>query len=265
MHRLKFIIPNACTALSMLLGLASINTSIDGNYELAAWMILWAVLLDKLDGAAARLFDACSDFGARFDSYADFVSFGIAPAALFVFALRDPKVAAELVNPKWMMAAAGVYAVAVAVRLARFDTSSPPMGERVFYGIPTTVMGGVLSTGFLTFLKFDLSPELIAPMPFVLLGCAFAMISNIMLPKMQLRYGTFFNAFLLINVLFAYALGVSAVFHHPGSSFDLYPEVMFFQGVFYPSLGIIYCWFKPPKMEQEDTLEFTEEEAQVVT
>ena len=58
--------------MSLLLGLASIFQATEGKYELAAWMILWAVLLDKLDGASARLLDAGSEFGAQMDSFADF-------------------------------------------------------------------------------------------------------------------------------------------------------------------------------------------------
>ena len=81
----KYFVPNAFTALSMLFGLASMTMSAAGNFQLAAWMILWGVLLDKLDGTAARLMHASSEFGVQFDSFADFVVFGIAPAGLFYF------------------------------------------------------------------------------------------------------------------------------------------------------------------------------------
>ena len=72
----RYIVPNGFTALSMLFGFASIAASAEGSYVIAAWMIVWGVLLDKLDGTAARLLDACSDFGMEFDSFADFVVFG---------------------------------------------------------------------------------------------------------------------------------------------------------------------------------------------
>ena len=55
MNKLKFLVPNTLTAFSMLLGLASAYNSTQGHYDLAAWMILWGVLLDKLDGTSARL------------------------------------------------------------------------------------------------------------------------------------------------------------------------------------------------------------------
>src|SRR5690348_1045570 len=112
---LKYFVPNAFTALSLLLGLASVVCSAQGDFTLAAWMILWGTLLDKVDGSAARLLGATSQFGVEFDSFADFVSFGVAPAALFYFRLAG-------VVPRPLAAvAAGLHAVALAVRLARFN------------------------------------------------------------------------------------------------------------------------------------------------
>ena len=80
MNRLRYTIPNSFTSLSLLLGIASIVTSQIGELELAAWIIVWCGLLDVLDGLSARLLKATSDFGAEFDSMADLVSFGVAPA-----------------------------------------------------------------------------------------------------------------------------------------------------------------------------------------
>ena len=58
---LKYLVPNAVTALSLLLGLASVAASAHGEFEIAAWMVLWCTLLDKADGTAARLLDAIAD------------------------------------------------------------------------------------------------------------------------------------------------------------------------------------------------------------
>jgi len=79
-QQLRYLIPNGFTASSMALGITSAYLSAHDQFTLAAWMITWGVLLDKLDGSAARLFNASSDFGVQFDSFADFVIFGIAPA-----------------------------------------------------------------------------------------------------------------------------------------------------------------------------------------
>ena len=89
MNRVKYLIPNSITASSMLMGLASIYLAAREDFVMAAWLILWGVLLDKLDGTMARLLDACSEFGVQFDSFADFVVFGIAPASLIYFLMAN--------------------------------------------------------------------------------------------------------------------------------------------------------------------------------
>ena len=123
MEKLKYLVPNSCTAFSLVLGLASIVQSTSGNFELAAWMILWGVLLDKLDGTFARLLNASSEFGAQMDSFADFVSFGMAPAALMYWGLS----ANDMVNQVWLSAGCMVFVVATASRLARFNVASHPV------------------------------------------------------------------------------------------------------------------------------------------
>jgi CDP-diacylglycerol--serine O-phosphatidyltransferase len=259
LRKMRFLIPNACTSFSLLMGLASVYCSIKGNYDLAAWMILWSVLLDKLDGTMARIFKATSEFGMQFDSFADFVAFGCAPAALYVLALSDPNFAAgALVNDKWMLAASGVYVVSVSVRLARFNIATPPMANNVFYGMPTTVMGAALSGWYLTWGKFDLSPELMSPMPFILLICAFAMISNVLLPKLKLRSNLSLNVFLVVNIIFSYV----------AAPMQILPEVLFSQAVVYMGVGSLWYFIYPPspdnKEKEEELGELMEEEPEPI-
>ena len=83
---LRYTIPNGFTAFSLLLGITSIVTTQLGDLELAAWMIVWCGLLDTMDGVAARILKATSSFGAEFDSMADLVAFGVAPAILVLHA-----------------------------------------------------------------------------------------------------------------------------------------------------------------------------------
>ncbi len=245
MNKLKFVIPNLCTCFSMLLGLFSIYCAMHGRFELAAWLILWGVLLDKLDGTTARLFNASSEFGAQLDSFADFISFGVAPAALFTCSLAEM----DMVHPGWVLSASGVYVVAVAARLARFNITTPPMADQLFYGIPTTVMGALLGSWYLTWLKFDLPSEFMSPMPFVLLGCSFAMISSIKLPKLKLRSNHFLNAFNFGNVLFAYIV----------APLKLFPDILFLQGLGYVTVGVLWYAFFPPA-DKEKTINVLEEE-----
>src|SRR5438094_85515 len=79
----RYLVPNAITATSLTFAILSVINSIDGNTVPAAWFALYCVLTDKLDGFAARLLGGSSAFGVQFDSFADFASFGVAPAALF--------------------------------------------------------------------------------------------------------------------------------------------------------------------------------------
>ena len=237
MSKLRYLAPNSCTALSLLLGLASVVQSVQGNYELAAWMILWGVLLDKLDGTFARLFNASSEFGAQMDSFADFVSFGIAPAALLFFGFSDN----EMVHYGWLMSSCGVFVLAVAARLARFNVAEPPNGHIMFYGIPTTLVGAMLASGYLTWQEFGLKDELVAPTPFLLFILAVAMVSSVKLPKLKLRKSMLLNVFQAANVLFAYA----------AAPLKIHPEVLLCQSVFYAVVGIAWYTIKPPVLEKE--------------
>ena len=84
MPGIRYVVPNAFTATSLLLGLGSIVAAQLGELELAGWMIVWCGLLDVCDGLAARLLNATSSFGAEFDSMADLVSFGVAPGRVMI-------------------------------------------------------------------------------------------------------------------------------------------------------------------------------------
>ncbi len=232
MDKLKFLVPNSCTAFSLVLGLASVVNSIHGNFELAAWMVLWGVLLDKLDGTFARLLNASSEFGAQLDSFADFVSFGIAPAALFYFGLADN----EMVHAGWLQAGCMVFVVATAARLARFNVSEPPLGQLMFYGIPTTFMGAIFASGFLTAKQFQWSDESMALVPFLLFLAAVAMVSSVKLPKIKPRKGMALNIFQAANVLTAYII----------APLQMFPQILFIQGIFYVTVGVIWYALKPP-------------------
>ena len=238
MDKIKYLFPNGCTALSMVLGLASVYQSINGNFELAAWMILWGVLLDKLDGTFARLLNASSEFGAQLDSFADFVSFGIAPAALFFFGLAEN----PMVHPTWLTAGSLVFVVATAARLARFNVSEPPLGHLMFYGIPTTFMGAVFSAWYLTWEKYNLSEELMAVIPFLFFIAAIAMVSSVKLPKVKPRKNLALNVFQAVNILAAYIL----------APLQLHPQILFIQGLFYVLVGLIWYAVNPPLDEERD-------------
>ena len=136
MSILRYSVPNSFTALSLLLGVASIVTTQLGDLELAAWIIVWCGLLDVMDGVSARLLKATSDFGAEFDSMADLVAFGVAPAVLILNAgLQIGDVEYDSGQFWLLLVAVAVFVLAGALRLARFNLASDEMPNGWFSGI----------------------------------------------------------------------------------------------------------------------------------
>tara|TARA_B100001063_G_scaffold164866_1_gene153776 strand:+ start:77 stop:796 length:720 start_codon:yes stop_codon:yes gene_type:complete len=122
------------------LGISSIKFSIDGNYNLAVTLILFAAILDALDGRIARLIKGTSEFGKELDSLTDFVSFGIAPVFILYFW--------ELNNyGKLGWAITLIYSVCCVLRLARFNltrlSETEEWKSNFFEGIPSPA-GGLL-------------------------------------------------------------------------------------------------------------------------
>lgn len=110
----KLLIPNSITVLAVCAGLTGIRLAYEGNFELAVTMVLVAAFLDGIDGRVARLLKAQTNFGAQLDSLADVINFGVAPAlVLHAFILH--------MAPSFGWVAALLYAIANALRLARFN------------------------------------------------------------------------------------------------------------------------------------------------
>tara|TARA_B100000963_G_scaffold311653_1_gene288684 strand:+ start:1449 stop:2240 length:792 start_codon:yes stop_codon:yes gene_type:complete len=136
----RYLLPNILTLGGVCLGISSIKFSIDGNFSLAVTLILFAAILDALDGRIARLIKGTSDFGKELDSLTDFVSFGIAPVFILYFW--------ELNNyGKLGWAIALTYSVCCVLRLARFNLtkieSDQEWKNNFFEGIPAPA-GGIL-------------------------------------------------------------------------------------------------------------------------
>ncbi len=130
----RMMVPNFFTLLGLCAGLTSIRMSVEGRWELALAAIVFAALLDGLDGRVARMLKASSRFGAELDSLADFVNFGVAPAfLLFTWGLGDLK------SLGWIPVM--IFALASALRLARFNVASeeehPKWQSNYFFGMPT--------------------------------------------------------------------------------------------------------------------------------
>jgi CDP-diacylglycerol--serine O-phosphatidyltransferase len=136
----RHLLPNALTLIGVCLGISSIKFALDGNYGLSVIFLLFAALLDGLDGRIARLIDGTSEFGKELDSLTDFVSFGIAPALILFFW--------ELKNyGKIGWAITLIFSVCCVLRLARFNLTKIQKEEEwkvnYFEGIPSPA-GGIL-------------------------------------------------------------------------------------------------------------------------
>jgi CDP-diacylglycerol--serine O-phosphatidyltransferase len=133
-----FILPSLFTVGNMLSGFASILHAINGRLETAAWLILLAGILDGIDGRVARLAKVSSEFGKEYDSLADVVSFGVAPAILvYQWGLWG--------MGRWGWIAGFLFLVAGSVRLARFNVKSAGEDRARFTGLPIPGGAGALT------------------------------------------------------------------------------------------------------------------------
>jgi CDP-diacylglycerol--serine O-phosphatidyltransferase len=198
------ILPSLLTIGNMYCGLLSIVYTINGEFKLAAWMILLALLFDGSDGHVARLIRSTSNFGKELDSLADVVTFGVAPAVLVYRSIlfNFEHVGVFLVT---------VFAITGALRLARYNVYSSGM-VKSFTGLPIPGAGCMIASLVLMKLKYDpLYGEtivydylafFIAAFVVVL---AFLMVSTITYPKQALfvvrRNRAFQYTFMLILLI----------------------------------------------------------------
>lgn len=135
---MRNIIPNALTALNLVLGVFAIISTFHGSFSTAALLIVAALVADGLDGRVARYFNASSEFGKELDSLCDLVSFGVAPAILaYAFVLKDYGITGALV--------AAAFATCGALRLARFNVNTGVV-RGYFMGLPIPASGCVIAT-----------------------------------------------------------------------------------------------------------------------
>lgn len=156
---LRYLAPNLITLSSMIFGLVSLWSSAQGRYDLAAWLIIYAVLTDRLDGLVARAVKGTSELGMQLDSFADFLNFGVAPAYLSLSYLSqrtDLPYASGGLAHTLLFVACGGYMLCAVFRLARYNVlSDDQIPTKIFFGFPTTLAGGTLAIWFLLLLKYD--------------------------------------------------------------------------------------------------------------
>lgn len=237
MSKFRYTVPNSFTALSLLLGLSSIVTGHLGELELAAWMIVWCGLLDVMDGLTARLLKATSNFGAEFDSMADLVAFGVAPAMLVLEAGMQIGGVEIHTGAFWaLLFAVGIFVLAGAMRLARFNLSSHKPIKGWFTGVPITAAGAGLSATVVILLArhegIAGSVPLDIYLPFMMIALALLMVSTLRFPKIVRRRSKSINSFQAFNVAASYYCGITRSF----------PEFLFAMSVFLLVSGLVAGW-----------------------
>ncbi len=173
---IRLLVPNVITLLAICAGLTAIRMSIEGRTELALGLIVFAAILDGVDGRVARMIKGQSRFGAELDSLADFVNFGVAPALILYFwQLHD------LNNVGWI--ASMIFAISGGLRLARFnatmdDPNKPAFAANFFTGVPAPL--GALCVLLPMYLVLIGLPQLPATLTaFYTLLMAFLMVSRL--------------------------------------------------------------------------------------
>ncbi|HEC20756.1 MAG TPA: CDP-diacylglycerol--serine O-phosphatidyltransferase [Gammaproteobacteria bacterium] len=198
-HRGIYLLPNLFTTGCLFSGFYAIVAAMNDRFEAAAVAIFVAMILDGLDGRVARLTNTQSAFGAEYDSLADMVSFGLAPAlVVYVWALS------ALGKLGWL--AAFIYTAGTALRLARFNTQVGRADKRYFQGLASpasaAVVAGMVWVGHDYQLQ-GMTVSIVAALVTVLMGLL--MVSNV-------RYRSFKDLDLKGKVPFVAVLAVVLVF-----------------------------------------------------
>ena len=229
----RYLAPNLITLSSMIFGLASLWSAHNGDPALAGWMIIYAVLTDRIDGLVARSLKATSEIGMQLDSFADFLNFGVAPAYLVLVYLsgRPDLPYADGSAHYLLFAACGAYMLCAVFRLARYNVlSDDQVPTKIFFGFPTTLTGGLIAIWMLLLLKYD--PTMSEPFggaklfgnwhtplavwkyfPIALVVGGYLMASRLPMPKVGMTKNKLVSVVLLALLAFGYTCGFAM--HYP--------------------------------------------------
>ena len=205
----RHLLPNILTLAGVCLGISSIKFSIDGNFSLSVILILFAAILDALDGRIARLIKGTSEFGKELDSLTDFVSFGIAPVFILYFW--------ELNNyGKLGWAIALIYSVCCVIRLARFNLtkieSDQSWKNNFFEGIPSPAGGLLILMPLIYELSnFNFNIDIKKFTPFLTVLIAILLVSKI--PTLSLKKISISSKITIFLLLTAGIIFISLLFY----------------------------------------------------
>lgn len=168
-----YLLPNLITTASLFAGFFAIIAAIDGRFLAAAWAIFASLILDGLDGRVARMTQSTSSFGVQYDSLADLVAFGVAPALLvYLWALKPFK--------QFGWVAAFLFVVCGALRLARFNVQTGTIDPRYFNGMPIPAAAMVIATSIAFYYEIgEWAPQRHVFILVMIYLLSFLMVSNI--------------------------------------------------------------------------------------
>ncbi len=176
--QLIYILPNLFTAASIFTAVIAIVSAINGNFEKSAWLIFLSLVFDGLDGRVARLTHTTSRFGVEFDSLADLVAFGVAPALLLYFYAGHE-------YGKLGILVMALYIIFGAIRLARFNIMSPNTDPTVFIGVPIPAAAIFVSIWVLMFSQYEFLHNFSAVLLVATILVSLLMVSNIRYPSFK--------------------------------------------------------------------------------
>lgn len=261
-----YLLPNSLTAGNLFFGFLAIMRCIEANYATdptiindhftqAVWFIFFSVVCDAFDGRVARMGGRESLFGIEFDSIADVISFGVAPAMMMIFLILKPTEQYDGVLPVSQLIGF-IYLLCAAVRLARFNVLTHPMltpserlkGTKDFIGLPVPAAAAMVASLVLVYTSFEEFGyemhgfELL--MPPLMLAVAFLMVSNIPYPSFkEIDWQT--STRLQTFILFILCLGIAFVFK------ELFFAFFFFSYIIYGPVRYLFGLYSRKKKSEE--------------
>lgn len=167
------ILPSTITSISILSGFTSLIFTSNGNFKAAAWAIIFAIFMDAMDGKVARLTKMVSKFGEEYDSLADTMSFGMAPAFLIYNVMISDGVG---VNNYVALSVSFLIVLCGALRLARFNITEEKSSD--FTGMPIPGAAGIIASYLLAGYKYGFQYKSYL-LIFIAIWVSFLMVSNL--------------------------------------------------------------------------------------
>ena len=196
-----YLLPNAFTTAALFSGFFAIVNAMNDQFQVAAIAIFASLVLDGMDGRVARMTNTQSAFGEQYDSLADMVSFGVAPALVaYEWALKD--------LGKWGWLAAFTYCAGAALRLARFNVNTGVVDKKFFQGLPSPAAGSLIA-GFIWLADDNKIPVRDSAIPwitfFIAVYAGLTMVSNARFysgKALDVRYRVPFGVMVLLILTF---------------------------------------------------------------